>query len=1414
MKAQDHFRAVVLYKTSAMKSLSKIALSFGILFIALACGGGGSGSNSEQGSAVEGDGSRFSYRFKPSAVLPLKAGMTLTVRELATGGEVLTDSVALDDAALETLTLNFHLDKNYIFAVDMQGMPFLRTTIVASQIQKAATDNVLRIGAINAITTYLTGLLEQQFSGGRYLAKARFAGNVSAGNTLAPNATELLIQDILSQNFSGNVSNFSSLSYVNLENGSVQTTALFNERKNRINLLRLYSNKAYGLSSVTATESTAMRSLFNAFFDESNAQSLLAKLTDTNLPNLDPAGDQGSSLMSELAARDASQNFLFLSGNGVLSPDQLRQVFFTPVKAYDSLLLQITLSTPESTIAGSIAGPGAVGAEVILRTAAGNSQTTATSGSDGSFTFSQIPTGSYVLKVSSSGFVYTGSVSATQVVSANLQNISVSVQSSSLSAHLNPNELEWTGTQLRVKQGGVTSSHLAPSLSLSGNLSASSLRVGDLSFPRAGGNSGQMLQLTGSNQLGWAGLPAGFNGNYQNLSGQPTLFSGNYGDLVGVPTMPVIGSNVVSANVSHNITADWDNSAQAWTDAEVSDQLTLSSSNLSGVEITNSAANVNALTVTGSVNLSGHVWPTTGGTNGQLLATQGNGHLLWKSVNQLRALPTLGAGQLAMGNASGLATAVSLSGNASLTAAGVLSLSAGSIASAQVQDGSLTASDFTVSPVHSGNLGAANLQVGSSANLAGLYIPSTKGTVGQVLKLSAANTLTWGMDLTTGTLGTNTVTSLHLADGSVGSAQLASSSVSGAQVQDASLTAAEFSSSLSFTGNVQTGGNLVVTGSTNLGGLLFPSTMGSANQVLVSAGNGSLKWQTVDASLLGASIVTAQSLANDSVSTVKILDGSIVAGDISANAITSAKISAGAITASHIAADAVGNAALADNILLTTLTVSGNLSLGSSNSDNILITATLKGGASTGNLSFGGNLGPTGQYSLGTASHTYGNIYAKKLVMGNVVGTGSSMTLDVNSDAVPEMTILSNGNVGLGVSNPNARLQVSGNVKTTGLWFGSVSTVTNNLTLGAAQTTLVDTSSANITLTLPAASTLMGYSLSIKKINRDQGFVRVTSSSNIDGVSDVFLKNSAGVLPSIEVLSDGSTWHITERTGGTTEPQGGYMLVDVSGGPAASFYPVSYTNVTPDLTGTGNFTFKSNVIVLKWIPPGVFTMGNTTAGYGPEHEVTLTEGFWTGVFEVTQLQWLQVMAAYPSAQSYNNSGTNTDPLHNVVLEEIRGTSSIYNWPLTTAVAGNSFMGNLQAKTGLNFDLPTEAEWEYSCRAGTTTLWSFGSAENGAYMWYSVNNSPSGTKEVGGKLPNPWGLYDMHANVFEWCLDHYATYPSSSVSDPLGAINTGLFPRRGGSFSNSSNFAHSANRQNVSPGSRNQDQGIRVFVRPK
>lgn len=222
-------------------------------------------------------------------------------------------------------------------------------------------------------------------------------------------------------------------------------------------------------------------------------------------------------------------------------------------------------------------------------------------------------------------------------------------------------------------------------------------------------------------------------------------------------------------------------------------------------------------------------------------------------------------------------------------------------------------------------------------------------------------------------------------------------------------------------------------------------------------------------------------------------------------------------------------------------------------------------------------------------------------------------------------------------------------------------------------------------------------------------------------------------------------------------------------------------------------------------------MGNTTVGSIPEHPVVLTKGFWAGVFEVTRKQWLNVMANNPDTPSYTNS-SNTLPMEMVSWEDLRGATA--NWPTSSTVESSTFLGILQAKTGLPFDLPTEAEWEYTCRAATITLWSFGSATAGDYEWDDSNSGAP--REVGAKLPNPWGLYDMHGNVWELCRDWYLSpYPTSSEQvDPSGSTSGSFRVFRGGRFNGSPNLSRSANRAFQPPNFRNGYLGFRLFMRPK
>ena len=263
-----------------------------------------------------------------------------------------------------------------------------------------------------------------------------------------------------------------------------------------------------------------------------------------------------------------------------------------------------------------------------------------------------------------------------------------------------------------------------------------------------------------------------------------------------------------------------------------------------------------------------------------------------------------------------------------------------------------------------------------------------------------------------------------------------------------------------------------------------------------------------------------------------------------------------------------------------------------------------------------------------------------------------------------------------------------------------------------------------------------------------------------------------------------------------------YMVVDMSGGPDAAVWPVEYLDAIPEDGWTQ--PYKTSKLVMRRIEAGTFTMGSPEDELGRDsdevrHEVTLTKPFYIGVFEVTQRQWELAMGTRPSFFS-NPDCYASRPVELVGYSDIRGASAGLGWPATDEVDSWSFLGVLRKKTGLPFTLPTEAEWEYSCRAGAATALNSGLNlvstnvcphmaavgryyRNGGEFREAACDTTEGTATVGSYAPNAWGLYDMHGNVLEWCLDWCEDYPAGAAVDPPGpAVPSGTAMRamRGGS----------------------------------
>ncbi len=248
-----------------------------------------------------------------------------------------------------------------------------------------------------------------------------------------------------------------------------------------------------------------------------------------------------------------------------------------------------------------------------------------------------------------------------------------------------------------------------------------------------------------------------------------------------------------------------------------------------------------------------------------------------------------------------------------------------------------------------------------------------------------------------------------------------------------------------------------------------------------------------------------------------------------------------------------------------------------------------------------------------------------------------------------------------------------------------------------------------------------------------------------------------------------------------------YCVIDLSGGPDATQWPVSYLSTVP--TGGWVDEYKTTKLVLRRIEAGTFVMGDDQTN--ENHRVVLTKSFYMGVFEVTQKQWELVMGSWPgrSPSSFDGYG-DTYPAYDVSYDDVRGSSSGAQWPASAVVDASSFLGKLRAKTGLDFDLPTEAQWEYACRAGTTTSYYWGDAMDDAYVWYD-GNSGSKANPVGTKLPNTWGLYDMSGNVREWCRDWCGALVYGT--DPMGSDSGWGRVVRGGGWDGNSSVCTSFDR---------------------
>ncbi len=352
---------------------------------------------------------------------------------------------------------------------------------------------------------------------------------------------------------------------------------------------------------------------------------------------------------------------------------------------------------------------------------------------------------------------------------------------------------------------------------------------------------------------------------------------------------------------------------------------------------------------------------------------------------------------------------------------------------------------------------------------------------------------------------------------------------------------------------------------------------------------------------------------------------------------------------------------------------------------------------------------------------------------------------------------------------------------------------------------------------------------------------------SVDGieaiVGDDFLVTCAkGIVYEVNVATGASHVLLDQREAGIQTADLGY---DARNG--LLYVPTLFTHqviayqlkrTTEDLIAGQSYTVPDLGLRMAWIKPGEFTMGSPADEGGRDanekpHPVKITRGFWLGNFEVTVDQW----AAFATATGYKTAAERGDGLTKIIRGQwLRDPSS--NWrnpgfsqngdyPVVgiswhDAMAFGEWLTTRERTAGRlpadhHYTLPTEAEWEYACRAGSPEPFMGDPKKLPASMWLRYGDGVGGivskphTNPVGAKRTNAWGLYDAHGNVFEWTRDWYGDYPGAAVTDPIGPATGSQRVMRGGSWYCGSANVRSAFRARDVPDTRSSSLGFRLSL---
>ena len=385
------------------------------------------------------------------------------------------------------------------------------------------------------------------------------------------------------------------------------------------------------------------------------------------------------------------------------------------------------------------------------------------------------------------------------------------------------------------------------------------------------------------------------------------------------------------------------------------------------------------------------------------------------------------------------------------------------------------------------------------------------------------------------------------------------------------------------------------------------------------------------------------------------------------------------------------------------------------------------------------------QTNSATVSIARKPIYGAIVSLGNALAyTGNEQTQRINSvyvDGLPVtysvvgntatdrgehvMTIIGEGNFMGSIEKSYSIQDFAINARQRYPWNGLVDL---NFTITGTSGTKYDTS-------FTAKDMVGGTNIAMRTIRKADGTAAAATEQLLPGTYN-WVWDAVADLP-----KDFKCDRVTV-TGTANEFKPLYMVIDLSGGANASSYPVSYLDAVPD--GGWTDEYKTTKLVLRRIDPGTFKMCG-------QYNVKLTQAFYIGVFEVTQRQYTLIMGTNPSDYKGDKR-----PVEQVSWEMIRGNATTYNWPNVKTVGSDSFAGRISKRTGKSFDLPTEAQWEYACRAGTTSLYNNGGNTEkdlkkvGRYSGNTTDGKGGYSQHtvVGSYASNAWGLYDMHGNNWE------------------------------------------------------------------